>query len=473
MDLRLKKLAALFRLTGTLFILIIILCLSGSNLWAQEYGRGLEFDDEIYSRVPLTATLTTRSYKDLPRKVSLQKYAPTPGSQGRTGTCVAWSTAYHGRTMLESIRKNRTNLAEINENTFSPSYVYNQIRRTDDCSQGTSINQALNLIQNNGLPKFSVFGFDCHRKITSSVHEKARPYRIMGYKRLHTIQSKRKVLPVKKSLSESRPVVFGMLTPDSFYKARGVWKPQAGDYDRKHSGHAMVVVGYDDDRSGGSFLIINSWGTRWGDRGFMWITYKDYDHFAKYSYEMIDRQPERPPMDFDLSGELVFKETDGPLMKAHYDQAAGMYRMDEAYTAGTGFRLYISNNEPAYVYAFGSDLTRKSFRIFPHQDGISPYLGYKGSGVAIPDEDHYIRVDETPGRDYFCVLYSKGPLNFISLMREVEKRSGGFAERLSAVLGPKFVSRDRIRYVKSGGIRFKASSGDKMVVPIIVEFIHN
>jgi hypothetical protein len=52
------------------------------------------------------------------------------------------------------------------------------------------------------------------------------------------------------------------------------------------SGHGMTIVGYDDDvwvdlngdgvvdpGEKGAFLIVNSWGTSWGNGGFMWLAY--------------------------------------------------------------------------------------------------------------------------------------------------------------------------------------------------------
>jgi C1A family cysteine protease len=36
--------------------------------------------------------------------------------------------------------------------------------------------------------------------------------------------------------------------------------------------HAVVLAGWDDTRgSNGAWLLRNSWGTGWGDKGYMWI----------------------------------------------------------------------------------------------------------------------------------------------------------------------------------------------------------
>jgi C1A family cysteine protease len=36
-------------------------------------------------------------------------------------------------------------------------------------------------------------------------------------------------------------------------------------------GHAMLIVGYDDTT--GTFIVCNSWGVSWADKGFCYIPY--------------------------------------------------------------------------------------------------------------------------------------------------------------------------------------------------------
>jgi hypothetical protein len=43
------------------------------------------------------------------------------------------------------------------------------------------------------------------------------------------------------------------------------------DYDRETGGHAVSVVGYRTTPVGRQFLLHNSWGTGWGERGYAWI----------------------------------------------------------------------------------------------------------------------------------------------------------------------------------------------------------
>jgi hypothetical protein len=162
-------------------------------------------------------------------------------------------------------------------------------------------------------------------------------------------------------------------------------------------------------------------------------------------------------------------------MKAKFAKSVsgvGYYQMQESYSSGTTFRLYITNNEPAFVYAFGSDLkTGKNFTIFPNEPGISPALNYAGNAVAIPDERFYVQMDNTLGKDYLCVLYSKETLDIAKIEAAIERESGSFAEKVAKVLGNDLVGNANFKD-EGGAIKFGASSQGKKVMAVIVEIDH-
>jgi C1A family cysteine protease len=39
-------------------------------------------------------------------------------------------------------------------------------------------------------------------------------------------------------------------------------------------GHAVTIVGYNDNLNGGRFICRNSWGTGWGDQGYFYMPYQ-------------------------------------------------------------------------------------------------------------------------------------------------------------------------------------------------------
>jgi len=84
----------------------------------------------------------------------------------------------------------------------------------------------------------------------------------------------------------------------------------------KDGSHAMLIVGYDNDRNGGSFKVRNSWGKWWGDDGYCWITYASFKNsessacamFIKCSYSQAAEDrfcPDPPPLlpPFDITFE--------------------------------------------------------------------------------------------------------------------------------------------------------------------------
>jgi hypothetical protein len=103
----------------------LLLLIITSLALSQDYYKGLVFDDEAYENTPTTAKLLTRDFEFLPSSISLRPYAPTAGSQGQTGTCTAWATAYGARTIIESIQQNRKYSLKTDNAVFSPSFVYN------------------------------------------------------------------------------------------------------------------------------------------------------------------------------------------------------------------------------------------------------------------------------------------------------------------------------------------------------------
>ena len=459
-------------------ILIFSLLLSVGFAFAQPYSTGLVFDDDKYDSAPVKATLTRGLYvEEIAPSNSLKMYCPTPMNQGDFGTCVGWSSNWAARTIIEAMANGWTDRETINTNAYSPGFIYQMIKDKNDqnCSYGASIFDALNYMKFNGSVKYTDFKPQCTTTFEPSLKEKAMRHKIKDFARLFGREQSpsMKIETVKKSLSENYPVVFGMKCAPTFYDATEVWNPTE-DPNGSYGGHAMCVIGYDDNKYGGAFEIMNSWGEDWGNAGFIWIRYKDFGNFTKYAYEIISEPIKKPPLVVaqpkeDFSGKLKFitdkgKEMEGELMGQYY-------KMVKEYPSGTSFRIYLSNNEPAYVYAIGTDNTEAIFQLFPYAPEVSAALNYKKNDVALPSEDHYITMDNTVGKDYLCVLYSKDPLNIEQIKSSLEATNGRFMARLKSVLGSKLINPENVNFA-SNEISFKAFSKGGAVVALIVETDH-
>ncbi len=435
---------------------------------SQEFGTGLLLDEKYYENCPQSAPLMRSDFINLPDSFSLKQFTPLPGNQEGYSTCAGWATAYGGRTVIEAIRYNWSGEI-VNSNAFSPSFIYNQIRTRPDCDGGTSLTDALDIIKNEGSLKFNEFGYDCNRTVTQTDKENAGDYKIIEYREVANRNSKNKISSVKKSLSESKPVVIAIDCPSSFQTAGDVWTPVTSDYKYWGNGHAILVIGYNDSMYGGAFEIMNSWGEGWGNDGYTWIRYNDFDYYCVYAFEMIDNIKLNPG-ETDLSGSLLFRRDDGEIMKVKTSD--DYFKMTEPYPSGTKFELIISNNQPAYVYSFSSDLTYKTYKIFPFTKNMSALLPYKSNNVAIPDENSYNMLDETTGKSYFCFLYSKEKLDIDNIIQQVSSAGGNMWERIASALGNKIIKRADIRYDYESPIKFSATSRGKSVLVILIEIEH-
>jgi C1A family cysteine protease len=86
---------------------------------------------------------------------------------------------------------------------------------------------------------------------------------------------------IKTCIISKMPVIFGTQVFQQIMNVNSqgdIWAPTQGE--RPVGGHALMIVGYDDERtcyntsSRGAFLVRNSWGTEWGDGGYGWLPYE-------------------------------------------------------------------------------------------------------------------------------------------------------------------------------------------------------
>lgn len=465
-------------------VLSILLCMTG-NVTAQDYYMGLVVDDDEYAQVPQKAELLTRDYTVLPSRHSLKKYCPKARSQSRYGTCTSWATTYAALTIAEAVKNDWIDQNYITSHALSPLFVYAQIKleSNDDCQNGTRIPDALELLKTKGAPLYSSFDVLCAERVSPSLFSEASNHKIDDYFTLFNswcFDNNEKVRKVKKALSEDCPVVVSMVVYNSFNDAKNYWN---GLLDNKRGNHAMCIVGYDDDVNDGSFLIMNSWGDDWGSDGFTWVTYKDFCRTANWAFELYLKknptpkpepkpQPEPVKVLNDLGGSVELQLATGEKMSAtlYRSDNANYYKIADSFISGTRYRIYISNNEPAYVYVIGSDLKNNVSKVFPPADNISAALTYKSNHIAIPSEKYYIEMDNTVGTDYMCVLYSKNSLVINDITKKIKNENGTFYKKVQKVLNGQISQSPNVTY-KESSIEFSAKT-EKTIVPIFVEITH-
>lgn len=169
-----------------------------------------------------------------------------------------------------------------------------------------------------------------------------------------------------------------------------------------------------------------------------------------------------------LSGELMLQIAD---QKVSTTLDGNLYKTTDSYYSGTNYELFIKNNQKAYVYVVGSDLTKKSELLFP-LDYNTPALTQSFSKFALPGNGRMYTLDEFPGKDYLLVLYSTKELPIKNLMYMMKREEGNFVQRLYKVMGDDLVPINEINYSKEGALSFEATATTRDVVPILLELDH-
>ncbi|RKR14654.1 uncharacterized protein DUF4384 [Maribacter vaceletii] len=461
-------------------LLFVFLCISSFSFGQTIPSTGLLFDDESYEETPIKARNV--AFQDVVTETpatSLRKYTPEIRNQGGYGTCVGWASAYYGRTILDSRLQNTTDKKQITKKAFSPAFVYlnSNIENDYNCQGGAYIHRAMKTITEIGVPYLEDFNVMCDTKIPDGILEKAAKNKIKDFTRLFGADepAEKKIDEVKRSLLNGNPVVFGFKVENSFFSAKTVYEPDNLGTD---GGHAMCVVGYDDDKYGGAFEIINSWGSDWGNNGFMWIRYKDFPKYTRYAFEMI---PETvvPKQKTVLAGELELRLRDNSVMKVSQgagdyngsvfgfqdvvieeeEQSIGDYTTEVSYPIDTKYRMITKVNKPAYVYVLGSDSDNENSLLFPYKDSISPYINAEKADVIIPyagpRQKAYFRLNKEVETDYTIVVFSLEKIDLKAVKKQLDEMEGKLLDKLYLIFEGKLINKEEVKLMEDK-IGFKA-----------------
>lgn len=274
--------------------------------WLPDVPDLRDYGPETDRVKEISQPLLTRVHQ-LPAKVDLRPWFSTVENQGRLGSCTA-----HAAAGVVEYFERRTFHRHID---VSRRFIYKVTRKllgwTGDT--GAFLRTTMAALVLFGAPPERYWpytdgpGFDEEPPVF--VYSLARNYQALTYFRhdprgahpSDVLQS------LKKYLAAGVPAMFGFAVYSILrhpHVVRNGEIPLPAPRDRMEGGHAVVLAGYDDEkeinhptagtRTKGAFLIRNSWGPRWGDRGYGWLPYAyverrlAQDFWSLLSMEWVD-----------------------------------------------------------------------------------------------------------------------------------------------------------------------------------------
>ncbi|MRB60562.1 hypothetical protein GH880_23930 [Bacillus thuringiensis] len=199
--------------------------------------------------------------------------------QGKKQTCVGFACAAMKEYQELKERKRYTQL--------SPLYLYQKCKEIDNISdEGTHPRVAVRILQKQGICEEHYCPYNTEESVPPKpgADENALQYIIQAYAQLTNVPA------MKRSLAVNGPFVAGLPISMTDWlvlaSQQGGVIPMPKDKNSLKFGHAVCIVGYDDEKQ--VFKFQNSWGPKWGDKGFGYLSYNYMETYGKEAYGATD-----------------------------------------------------------------------------------------------------------------------------------------------------------------------------------------
>lgn len=211
-------------------------------------------------------------------RVTSPKLIPAILDQGNLGSCTANACSNALRYLL---RKQK-----IREWQPSRLYMYwfsRFLEGTTNEDSGAYLRDVMTAIHTFGVCDETLLPYNVNRyklRPSNSCVRNATPH-IRNFKYLAVDPT---LSAIRQCINLGFPIVFGMDVYESFeteaVATTGVVPMPNESIEEYLGGHAVTIYGYNDTKK--QFIVMNSWGQSWGDKGFFYLPY-DY---LKYMFDL-------------------------------------------------------------------------------------------------------------------------------------------------------------------------------------------
>ncbi|CAF1007465.1 unnamed protein product [Adineta steineri] len=222
------------------------------------------------------------SSDQLPPKADLRDSMTPVEDQSQIGSCSAncLAGAYEYLTKKQSGKNVDVSRLFI--------YYNGRVKEDNDSTitdSGCTMTCAIEALEQSGVCLESIWPYDIsnvNARPSDEAYQAAEPHKIT-----QALQVNIDLNEMKSCLAQGFPFAFGLKLYTSFDKATNtgvVPMPSDSDRNRESDGsHALLAVGYSDQSQ--SFIVRNSWGENWGDKGYCYIPY-DYIANSDYCFDV-------------------------------------------------------------------------------------------------------------------------------------------------------------------------------------------
>ncbi len=218
--------------------------------------------DDLFTEYESSSSLT-----DLPKNADLKALFPPVKNQKNQGACSSFSLTAVFEYLLSS------EMSKVED--MSEAYVYYNGRAVSgqtDVDDGANLYDVIKGMADKGvcieeLCEYNPSVYD--KEPSPEAYEDGKNRVVTNAKNVPV-----DVNTIKSAISEGYPVVGCFRVFESWQNNTNGFIPMPSDKERqseKEGFHAMVICGYNDKH--GHFIVRNSWGTKFGDKGYCYLPY--------------------------------------------------------------------------------------------------------------------------------------------------------------------------------------------------------
>jgi len=228
-------------------------------------------DTESDWRIDNAAAAGILGVTPIPASKDLRERWWAINDQGETGSCVGWATA-DSVLRWHFVKAGRLSTKAL----LSPRFIWMAAKETDEFNtrpttfieaDGTSLKAALDIARRYGCVEDKILPFASGRLYPD---EAATFYAIASQLKIASyINLGRNLANWRRWLATKGPILTRLDCDNNWMNARSTnGRLDVYDAMSMQGGHAVALVGYDQNQ----FIVRNSWGTPWGDKGFAYAS---------------------------------------------------------------------------------------------------------------------------------------------------------------------------------------------------------